>query len=72
MIKIEITKTEEIEVTEREYEKVADSGNKEDGGAVYDYVPYKTTKKVSTTILQQEIEDDQVDIKAVIKAINKL
>lgn len=68
--KVKISKIETVNHIGRTYEKTSDTGNKEDKGAVYQYVEYPTTKEVITTILKQEKED--IDISAIIKAINDL
>jgi hypothetical protein len=70
MYRITINKITTEEVEEKNYERIADTGNKEDGGAVYGYVPKKTTREIERNILSQEVED--LDIEEVIKAINKI
>jgi hypothetical protein len=57
-------------VVKREWVRVADTGNKSDNGPLYDYATYPSTQTVETEILKQEIQDEQLDIKAIIKAIN--
>lgn len=49
---------------------MADTGNKSDNGPLYDYATYPSTQTIETEILKQEIQDEQLDIKAIIKAIN--
>ena len=68
--KIKITKVETIETTGREYQKVSDTGNERDNGAVFDYVDCITEKEIDTDILIQELE--KIDIPTVIKSINNL
>lgn len=68
--RIKISKIETVKHIARTYEKTSDTGNKEDEGAIYQYVEYPTTKEVVTTVLKQEKED--IDISAIIKAINNL
>lgn len=72
MYKITITKTEEVEVIEKEYQKVADTGNERDDGAVYEYVMSPSIKQKETTVLIQSLDEEELDLKAVVKAINRL
>lgn len=68
--KITITKIDRVVKGESEYKKVADTGNKQDGGPVYDYVWREVEKEVETNVLTQEVDD--LDLRDVIKAINNL
>lgn len=68
--KIIITKIDRVVKGESEYKKVADTGNKQDGGPVYDYVWREVEKEVETNVLTQEVDD--LDLRDVIKAINNL
>ena len=68
--KISIVRVDQVDTIERKYEKVADSGNKQDGKTIYDYVTHPGIAFHETTILTQEIREEKLDIKAVIKAIN--
>lgn len=67
---VTISRRDVRNATGRDWKQVADSGNKHDGGIMYDYVTYPTRENVDTEILKQEIRDETLDIKAVIKAIN--
>jgi len=69
--KIVIEEVRESEVdSQAEYQVVADSGNKRDGGVVREYVvpPGKRFKRDETRIFFQEVGD--LDLVKVIKAIN--
>lgn len=70
MYQVLITTIEEVECVERKYQRIADSGNEEDGGPIYDYVESPTTKEVETIILQQTLE--VIDLPEIIKAVNKI
>ena len=70
MYRIKITKVEYEDCVTSEYEKIADSGNEKDDGAVYDYVEHPDSKLVETDMLSQTVVD--LDFPAVIKAINKI
>lgn len=70
MFTIKITNVEQVNVVSREYEKIADSGNKEDGGVIYGYVEYPGKDEVVTTILKQTV--DTLHLSEIIKAINDL
>lgn len=69
--KVTIEEIRESEVDlDANYKQTAGSGNKSDGGPVYEYVvpPGKQLKRDETQIFFQEIGD--LDLAAVIKAIN--
>ena len=68
--KISISRVDQVETIEREYKQIADTGNPIDGKTVYGYVTRPGIAFHETAILTQEIKDEQLDIKAVIKAIN--
>lgn len=70
MYKIKITKITEEPYTRKEYEKIADTGNKEDGKSVYGYVTTEDIREVENEILRQEVEE--IDLKSILKAINNL
>ena len=57
MYKISITKIEKEKVVENKYQKIADSSNELDKGAIYGYVPLETEKQIETTILEQSVEE---------------
>ena len=66
--KITIKQIEDKSTTMQSWEKLADSGNKRDNGAMYGYVEHKTTEEVETLILVQHIPN--LNLGEVIKAIN--
>lgn len=69
--KVTIERVDIKAVTKRSWEKLADSGNKEDRGPVYGYAEYPSREYETTTLLTQEISaENGIDMKAVIKAIN--
>lgn len=68
MYRIQITKEERVKTTDRDYEKIADTGNKTDDGPVYGYVEFPSEKTVITELLDQRVEG--LDMEDVIKAIN--
>ncbi len=70
MYEITIVKKVVVPIIKREYERVADTGNPRDNGAMYDYVDCLGERTVETDILKQTLED--IDLPAVIKAINKI
>ncbi len=67
---IRITKDEVLDIKSQSYEKIADSGNEKDRGAVYAYVPYVKSEKRETELYKQTIE--ALDLLAVISAANGL
>jgi len=72
MFKVRIIEILEKEVENAVYEKVADSGNKYDGKAQYGYImnPIPKVVKEERDIFEQVCGD--LDIVAVIKAVNRL
>ncbi len=68
MYRIQITKEEKVKTTDRDYKKVADTGNERDDGPVYEYVEFPSEKTVVTELLDQRVEG--LDMEDVIKAIN--
>lgn len=68
--RVRIERVDIVDITKRSYEKIADTGNQRDSGAIYDYVTYDDTQFLETNILTQEILSEDLDIKQVIKAIN--
>jgi len=74
MFNIEINEIKEVECGPAvQYQKIADKGNKNDGGAIYDYVqiPGSVKKeKVTRMILMQSV--DHLDMNAITKAINSI
>lgn len=68
MYRIKIEQTEELEVVKREWKQIADSGNKEDGGAIYDYVEYPGVKEETTLVYEQSF--DEIELASIIKAAN--
>ena len=67
-IVLEITRYYDVETIERNYQKISDKGNKNDGGAVYGYVDYPTVSHKEDILLTQEIEKE--NIRAIIAAAN--
>jgi cell fate (sporulation/competence/biofilm development) regulator YlbF (YheA/YmcA/DUF963 family) len=71
MYQITIIKIEQVKEIRRQYQKIADSGNEHDKGAIYGYVNMTDENvKKETKILEQTVE--QLDLAAVIKAVNKI
>ena len=70
MFKITIEQKEPVRTTKKSYEKIADTGNPHDKGAMYGYVAVDVVEIQSKTIYEQAV--DVLDLPAVIKAINKL
>lgn len=70
MYKITIVKVERLTVVKRQYEKIADTGNPRDNGALYGYVESPGTELRETTMLEQTVEE--LDLTNVIKAVNSI
>lgn len=70
MYRITIEQVTWSEVVKQAWQKIADTGNERDDGPQYGYVDARGKEIDSTKILQQEVEE--LDVKAVIKAINGL
>ncbi|HEY9515009.1 MAG TPA: hypothetical protein VIQ74_04950 [Gemmatimonadaceae bacterium] len=68
--KIEITEVTERGTIQREWKKIADSGNKADNGPVYGYAEFPGIEKVTREVLKQEV--GTLDLGAVIRAVNNL
>lgn len=68
MYKVVITSSEKVDSIDREYQKVADSGNERDKGPVYEYVEFPKKKTVTTEVYAQQVDD--LDLKKVIDAVN--
>lgn len=71
--KIEITKIEEsVPYKSREWKRLREDETNDPTGKneAYGYVTEEGTKTVTTTVLEQTVDD--LDMAAVIKAINKL
>jgi len=68
--RVTITRTGLKHYTDRDYKKIADSGNEKDGGAVYGYVEYPASEQEETKGYEQEMQS--LDLAAVIKAVNKI
>lgn len=71
-IRIFVSEIEDVQINKREYQRVADTGNKRDNGAVYEYVEFKDTEKVETVIFKQEMPEGKFDLVEVIKAVNSI
>ncbi len=67
MYKITITKIDERTFLQKKWNKFTDNKDVEEQ---YKYVETEVTEKENTTILEQTVED--IDLPAVIKAINKI
>ena len=67
MYQITISQTQESSVTKREYQKI---GEDENGQAKYGYVSSTGLEPVTTTIFSQIL--DEIDLEAIIIAINKI
>lgn len=67
MYKITITKITEQNFVKKDWKKFTDNTDVEEQ---YKYVETEVTEKLNTTILEQTVED--IDLPAVIKAINKI
>jgi hypothetical protein len=70
MYHITIELIEVVPSLEKEWLKVADSGNKHDDGPIYEYVWIDGTREKTSTLLEQAVET--LDLAAVIKAVNNL
>lgn len=70
MYKVTIEKIETKTVIGREYEKIADSGNPHDKGAIYGYVSKEVAQTSKINIFEQTVEE--LDMTKVIKAVNNL
>ncbi len=71
MYEIRISKTEDVKKVRSKHSRVADSGNPEDGGAVYAWVDVETTEEVTVRCMYEQAVDE-LDLIAVIKAINNI
>lgn len=70
--KVSIKRIDVVDVIGQEWQKIADKGNEKDNGPVYAYVKLDRVQDRETELLTQEITDEGLDIKNVIKAINGL
>ena len=68
--KISIVKVETVPIEQREWLRVADTGNPMGGGPQYAYQTFPSTATKETKVLEQQV--DEVDLKAVIRALNGL
>lgn len=66
---IKITKQENREYQTNDYQKVADSGNKSDGGAVYAHVPVTKIIEKEVDVLTMSVE--KINLKNIVAAILK-
>lgn len=65
---ITVTETKEVQVKEKDWRKVADTGNKKGDGPVYEYVFSDGTKIEEKEVYRQEVES--VDLVSIITAVN--
>lgn len=65
--RIEIKKFEEYETVGQDYRKTSDTGNPNDGGPVYEYIKFDTTRTRETEVLVMEL--DELDLKKVVAAL---
>ena len=70
MFEIEVKKVTRQEVPDKSWNRVADTGNPRDNGACYEYVETTKIEENSMLILSQTVEE--LDLSAVINAINKI
>ena len=70
MYRIAIERVTRNPKTQRTWQKIADTGNMGDGGAVYGYAEYLGEEIDRVEVLKQELEE--VDLKSVIRALNGL
>lgn len=54
--KIQIVKVETVKKEDQEYKIIADTGNKEDNGKMYAYVPVMREREVESDVLKMEVE----------------
>ena len=69
MYKVTIRKIETEVKRTKEYQKVSDSGNEKDNGAVYDYVGDTKTVEKEVLVYNQDLEE--LDIPELVVFINK-
>ncbi len=67
---IKITSKKLVPTKGQTYEKVSDTGNMHGDGPTYGYVPYEGFVEREVEVLSQVVDD--LDLSAVIKAINNL
>jgi hypothetical protein len=68
--RITIEKIETVPYDFREWQKIADSGNPKDGGPVYDYAGYPSTRQNTQKVYEQTVES--MDLPGVIFAVNQM
>ena len=68
--KISISRIDSIETISRSWVQIANTGNEHDNDPKYGYAEQPGTQFSETTILTQEIREENLDIKTIIKAIN--
>ena len=66
--KVVISRLDEVETPNREWKRLADSGNARDDGAVYGYATYVSTESRQEPVFEQVVND--LDFIAVICAVN--
>lgn len=67
---ITVTETKEVQVKQKDWLKVADTGNKKGDGPVYEYVFSDGTKVEEKEVYRQEV--DSVDLVKIINAVNTI
>jgi len=68
MFEIIIKRQEIVTKVEGTYQKVADTGNERDRGAVYDYVNHEVTKEIEVEVYRQKV--DSLDLAQVVAVVN--
>jgi hypothetical protein len=64
---IKIKLIQDVVITEKPYQVIADTGNEKDNGKVYAYVPREVTRKEESEIFSMELDD--LDLKKVVTAL---
>lgn len=71
-IRITIEHISAVEYEARDWKQVANTGNKSDGGPVYEYVTYPSSRDISTKVFEQTLPAEYFDMKATVAVINGL
>ena len=67
---VTVTRLEDVTAIRREWQRVADSGNKIDGGAQYGYAEKPIDEVAERVVFRQEIAQEAFNLSAVVLAIN--